>query len=186
RLRSYLYYVLVISCTLLGKLSINGFGFQFIWPHAPAWNVVSAPFWVGFGFIFILIFTRNFLDVDRYIPSFKKILYILILLNAMVIVTLPFSKYVSLYLMVIADLSTSISVLGAAIICLNRGARQARFYIVGWLVFLTGVSITILERAVILPYSVVTEYAGQVALTIEVVLLSLALADKINMIRREK
>src|SRR5699024_5888380 len=37
-----------------------------------------------------------------------------------------------------------------------------------------------------IPYSIYTEYAGQFALTVEVVLLSLALADKINIIRKEK
>src|SRR5699024_8317079 len=73
-----------------------------------------------------------------------------------------------------------------AFIYLARGVREARFYILGWLIFLTGVSITILERAVILPYTIFTEYAGQAALTIEVVLLSLALADKINIMRQEK
>src|SRR5699024_2257825 len=61
-----------------------------------------------------------------------------------------------------------------------------RFFVLGWVIFLTGVSITMLERAVVLPYSIVTEYAGQTALTIEVVLLSLALADKFNIIRQEK
>src|SRR5699024_8061712 len=81
---------------------------------------------------------------------------------------------------------TFLTILAAAIISLKRGAHQARFYIVGWFVFFTGVSITMMERAVILPFTVVTEYAGQAALTIEVVLLSLALADKINIMRKEK
>lgn len=186
RLKSYLYYVVAISCTLLGKLSINGTGFQYLWPHLPSWNVISTPLWVALACIFILIFTRNFLDVDHYIPAFKKFLYILMPLNAMVIITLPFSRYVALYFMVIASLFTFSTVLTVAIISLKRGARQARFYIIGWFVFLTGVAITILERAVILPFTIVTEYAGQAALTMEVVLLSLALADKINIMRRDK
>lgn len=64
--------------------------------------------------------------------------------------------------------------------------RAARFFVIGWLVFLTGTFITILERAIVIPYSIFTEYAGQGALSIEVVLLSLALADKINIMRKEK
>ncbi len=186
RLKSYLYYVIAISCTLLGKLSINGIGFQYMWPHLPSWNVISTPFWVALACIFILIFTRSFLDIDLYIPSYKKLLYLLMPLNMIVIMTLPFSRFVALYFMVIAALATFSTVLTVAIISLKRGARQARFYIIGWLIFLTGVSITILERAVILPFTIVTEYAGQAALTMEVVLLSLALADKINIMRREK
>src|SRR5699024_540344 len=109
----------------------------------------------------------------RHLPLFNKLFYTLIGANSFILVVLPFSRYIALYSMVIFALITFIVTLSAAIICLFRGARQARFYIVGWIIFLTGVSITILERAVVLPYSPLVEYAGQAALTLEVVLLSL-------------
>src|SRR5690625_3768338 len=186
RIKSYLYYVIAISFTLLGKVSINGIGFQYLWANSPTWNLVSTPVWVSLACIFILIFSRNFLDTDHFIPSSKRFIYILIPLNGFVIISLLLSRYVALYLMVIAAFSTFLFVLAVAIICLKRGARQARFYIAGWLIFLTGVSVTILERTVILPFTIITEYAGQITLTIEVVLLSLALADKIKIMRQEK
>src|SRR5690625_1651266 len=185
RLKSYLYYVIAITFTLLGKLSINGLGFQYLWPNAPARNLISAPVWVPLACIFILIFSRSFLDVDRYFPKFKHVFYVLIKCNFSVFIALPFSRYIALYLMIIVGLCTFSIILTVAIISLIRGARQARFYIVGWFIFLTGVSITMMERAVILPFTIITEYAGQAALTIEVVLLSLALADKINIMRKE-
>lgn len=186
RIKSYLYYVMAISFTLLGKISINGLGFQLLWPNAPAWNVVSAPVWVPLACIFILIFTRSFLDLKKQSRYINRLFFSLMLLNSTVIFTLPFSRYLSLFFMVSFSLITFIVILTVAFICLIRGVREARFYILGWLIFLTGVSITILERAVILPYTTFTEYAGQAALTIEVVLLSLALADKINIMRQEK
>ena len=186
RLKSYLYYVIAITFTLLGKLSINGLAFQYLWPNSPAWNLISASVWVPLACIFILIFSRNFLDIDRYFPNLKYIFHLLIACNVSVFVALPFSRYIALYLMIIAALCTFSTILTVAIVSLIRGARQVRFYIVGWFIFLTGVSITMMERAVILPFTVVTEYAGQAALTIEVVLLSLALADKINIMRKEK
>lgn len=186
RMRSYLYYVLVITFTLLGKLSINGTAFQYLWPNAPEWNLHAAAFWVALACIFILIFTREFLSLDHYVGSFKYFFYVLIPLNVAVLLALPFSHYIALYLMVIACFLTFATVLISAVFALARGARQARFYILGWLIFLTGVSITILERMVILPFTLYTEYAGQAALTIEVVLLSLALADRINIMRKEK
>src|SRR5690625_1100897 len=186
RLKSYLYYVIAITFTLLGKLSINGLAFQYLWPNSPAWNLISASVWVPLACIFILIFSRNFLDIDRYFPNLKYIFHLLIACNVSVFVALPFSRYIALYLMIIAALCTFSTILTVAIVSLIRGARQVRFYIVGWFIFLTGVSITMMERAVILPFTVVTEYAGQAALTIEVVLLSLALADKIKIMRKEK
>src|SRR5699024_3728284 len=142
--------------------------------------------WVSLGSIFILIFSRNFLDIRLTIPSFNTFFYMLIALNCLTLITLPLSRYIALHLMIIASLTTFIVSIIVAIICLIRGVPQARFYLLSWIVFITGVSITILERAVIIPYSAFTEYAGQAALTIEVVLLSFALADKINIMRVEK
>lgn len=186
RLKSYLYYVLAITCTLLGKMSINGSGFQYLWPNYPAWNVLSAAFWVAVACVFILVFTRSFLNTDIYLPKFKKVIAFLVVFHLIVIITLSIDRYAALYLMVIGAIATFVAVLTTAIICLVKGARQARFFIVGWFIFLIGMTVTILERAVILPYSIVTEYAGQASLTMEVVLLSLALADKIKIMREEK
>lgn len=186
RLKSYLYYVIVITFVLLGKLSINGLGYQYLWPNSPQWNLVATPVWVSLGCIFILIFTRTFLDVDDYLPRFKKFAFGLMGLNSLVIVSLPFSYFIALNLMLVSTMITFATVLVTAFICLRRGARQARFFIVGWIIFLHGVFITILERAAILPFTLVTEYAGQAALAVEVVLLSLALADKFKIIQEEK
>ncbi|WP_245998123.1 ATP-binding protein [Aquisalibacillus elongatus] len=186
RMRSYLYYVLVITFTLLGKLSINGLGYQYLWPEQPEWNLISTPFWVSLGCIFILLFTKAFLDVNQYISWYKYVSAGLIIWHLFVILFLYVSHYIALNMMVVGAFTTFSTVLIVAFICLKKGARQARFYIVGWVIFLTGVFITILERAAIVPYNAFTEYAGQMALSIEVVLLSLALADKINIIRKEK
>lgn len=186
RLKSYLFYVLTITFTLLGKISINGLGYQYLWPDFPQWNIISTTVWVALASAFVLMFTRYFLDIDKYIPKFNRYYYIFLILNIVIILAIPFSRYVALYLMIIISIGTFILALTTAVICLYRGAREARFYILGWVIFLTGVSITMLERAVVIPYSVITEYAGQAALTFEVVLFSLALADKFNIIRREK
>jgi len=95
RLKSYLYYVIAITFTLLGKLSINGLGFQYLWPNAPAWNLISAPVWVPLACIFILIFSRSFLDLDRYFPKLKHVFYVLITCNVAVFIALHFSNYFS-------------------------------------------------------------------------------------------
>ncbi|WP_272942206.1 ATP-binding protein [Alkalibacillus haloalkaliphilus] len=136
--------------------------------------------------VFVLLFTRAFLDVDRYLPKFNRLSYLLIALNIATVIMLFISHIIALNMMIVSAFLTFMTVLIVAFICLKRGARQARFYILGWMIFLTGVFITILERAAIIPYSLITEYAGQAAMTVEVVLLSFALADKINLMRAEK
>ncbi len=186
RLRSYLYYVLAISSTMIGQLSLNGFGFQYLWPNLMVWNHIATPFLVSLACIFIVLFAKHFLDTAHYLPKFRHLAYILIGLNGSVMVVLFISNLVALNMMLISTASTFITVLSVAFICLKRGARQARFFIVGWLFFLAGILITILERATVIPFSNVSEYAGQFAMGLEVVFLSLALADRINLMRAEK
>lgn len=186
RMKSYLYYVCVITCTLIAQVSINGMIYPYIWPNTPIWNAMSTPMWVSFACIFILLFTRSFLGTDTHVPKFKRISYLLMAINGLVIVALPFSLILALNIMLIGTISTFFTVLLVAFISLKRGARQARFFLAGWIVFLVGVSITILERAALIPFSLVTDYAGQTTVVMEVALLSLALADKINIMRSEK
>src|SRR5690625_3814483 len=84
---------------------------------------------------------------SRSLYSINKVFfYLLIPLNATIIIMLPISRYIALTLMVTNSFITFATVLITAIICLKRGVRQARYYILGWLIFLTGVFITILER----------------------------------------
>src|SRR5699024_5500655 len=132
RLKSYLFYVLTITFTLLGKISINGLGYQYLWPDFPQWNIISTTVWVALASAFVLMFTRYFLDIDKYIPKFNRYYYIFLILNIVIILAIPFSRYVALYLMIIISIGTFILALTTAVICLYRGAREARFYILGW------------------------------------------------------
>lgn len=186
RMRSYLYYVLTISSILIANLAADGFAFQYFWPNQPAWNANASIFWVTMTCMFILLFTKSFLDTRIYAPKFTYYIYSLIGVNALTLITLLFSRNIASNLMTFSALVTFLVVLAVGFISLIRGARQARFFIIGWLIFLIGVSVTILERIAVIPYSIFTEYAGQFSLAVEVMLLSFALADKINIMRLEK
>src|SRR5699024_2798926 len=155
-------------------------------PNFPEWNVMAVPFWVGISCAFVILFTREFLDTDKHIPRFRYISYGLIGLHSLMIVFLFIEHYIALNLMFLATFSTFTAAIIVTYMSIRRGVREARFLFVGWFIFLAGVFITILERAVVLPHSVYTEYAGQGALALQVALLSMALADKINIIREEK
>jgi len=64
--------------------------------------------------------------------------------------------------------------------------KPAYFYFVAWIAFLGGIIIFVLRNLNILPYNNLTTYILYVGSAIEGILLSIALADKINSLRREK
>lgn len=186
RFRAYLFYVISISLSLLAYMALNGDAYKLLWPKAPVWNLISVSTLVSLSCVFILLFTRDFLETNRYLPKFKYVTWLLMICNGLILVFLLFDLYLALNMMFLTTFLTFSSIITVGFMSLMKGVRAARFFVIGWLVFLGGTFITILERAVIIPYSIVTEYAGQGAMVVEVVLLSLALADKISIIRKEK
>jgi signal transduction histidine kinase len=73
-----------------------------------------------------------------------------------------------------------------AFIVYKRGYRPALFFLIGWTAFLAGIIVYVLKDFGILPYNNFTRYTMHIGSAIEVILLSFALADKINILKREK
>ena len=89
-------------------------------------------------------------------------------------------------LMSITASSVSIFMLIVGIVIYRQGNQEARFFLIGWSVFLAGVIIFVLKYLHILPYNNITRYTMQFGSGIEVILLSFALADRINILKKDK
>ncbi|MHA6260813.1 ATP-binding protein [Sporosarcina sp. CAU 1771] len=186
RHKSYLYYVLVIFMAFFVSISLSGVGFQFVWPNSPWWNTRSIVFFITMGSVFALLFTKSFLNLRDYLPKWKKLLNALIGLSLFNALFVFISYQWALNLMLLSLGSAIGFILLSAFYCLKKGAREARFFIVGWFVFLIGVLTSTLADAAFIPLNAITSNIWQVSVTFEVLLLSFALADRINILRAEK
>src|SRR5690606_16242587 len=97
-------------------------------------------------------------------------------------------NYFAFMIMQSATTLTAVSVLiVAGYVAYRRPkATQARFFVSAWSVLLIGSLIFMLKDYGLLPYNTFTVYSVQAASAIEMALLSFALADKINMYKKEK
>jgi signal transduction histidine kinase len=68
----------------------------------------------------------------------------------------------------------------------RTGFKPAKFFLIAWSILLIGAIIFVSKDFELVPYNIYSNYSLQVASILEVVLLSFALADKINVFRREK
>jgi signal transduction histidine kinase len=68
----------------------------------------------------------------------------------------------------------------------RAGSRPARFFLFAWGFFLAGVLVYILRDLGVLPWTKLTTYSIPLGSAIEGVLLSFGLADRINILRKEK
>ena len=77
-------------------------------------------------------------------------------------------------------------IFAAGILAWLRGMRVARYFIFAWTAFLVGGLVNTLMVLGYLPNVFLTMYASQIGSALEVSLLSLALADRINAMKEER
>lgn len=184
---SYLFYVGSVASFSMFQAGLHGFSFQYFWPNALEWNDTAIAISIGaFGF-FGSMSVLTFLQLKQYSPFFYKVLlgYAAISLVCILLAfVLPYD--ISVRLNSLVGGPGHIVCLTPGIYLMLRGHWHARFFVIGWSLFLCSTLVLTLNKFGILPVSFGTEYAAQLGGLTEVVLFSFALADRINYIRQER
>lgn len=179
--RSYIYYVGFAASLPLFFASLNGFAFQYLWPQSLRWNNHAIPIFISCSILFGALFTREILQLRRVSKTLNRVITffaitgLLMLLAAFV---LPY-KTTILFLVPLAILAC-LGDISAGVYCWLRHIGPARSYVVAWACFLVGTIIFTLNKVDVLPANMVTEHAIQFGSVLEAVLLSFALAERIN------
>jgi methyl-accepting chemotaxis protein len=185
--RSYLFYVLFISTWIILQMCLNGYAFQYLWPNMTWWANNSLPFFitltyvtVSFFFIFYLETKTRYLFYHR-VMLFTTVIPGLILSGVSLIV--PYGLAIKMAT-VFAGVAAFI-LYGSGIILVIQGSRQARFMIIAFTGLVLGIMLYVLKTFGVLPTNFLTQWSIQIGSSLVVVLLSLGLADKINLMRRD-
>ncbi|MDM8348086.1 7TM diverse intracellular signaling domain-containing protein [Pseudomonas sp. sp1636] len=184
---SYLYYILYIASFGFYQVSVNGAGIEYFWPDNPWWANAATPFLIGAAALFGSQFARSFLHTGEHSPWVDRTLLLMMLSGAgVMILALTASYALSLRLATYLALLFTVVIFAAGIIAWLRGMRVARYFIIAWTAFLAGGAINSLMVLGYLPNIFLTMYASQIGSALEVGLLSLALADRINAMKEER
>jgi adenylate cyclase len=184
---SYLYYILYIIGVMFFSLMSSGYGFEFLWPNYPKFGNSIMLFMTGFFFTFAGIFSAQFLKLKELTP----LLYILLLgVTFIYFLAMPLSFILTYNVLVkigayFALPFTIITLLGG-ILSYKKGWKPARFYVLGWTTLLIGIFVFASELLGKLPSNFFTTHGAQIGSALEVILLSLGLADRINVLKQEK
>jgi serine phosphatase RsbU (regulator of sigma subunit) len=82
-------------------------------------------------------------------------------------------------------MTSTLVMLFTGVLVWRRGNRAAKYYIMAWSIVLIGLFMAVLKPYGFLPNHFLVDNANQVGAVIEVIFLSLALADRINIYRKE-
>ncbi len=183
--RSYLFYVLFVMALPLFMASISGQAYHFLWPASVSWNDHSIPFFLGLAFGSSALFARRFLQVKEWSSLlYKGLTLVSTVAFGCVAASFVVPYYISIHLLVPLGLFACVFEMVVGIMAWRNQVPNARYYVIAWLTFLAGGVLLALNKLNVLPANFFTEYAMQFGSVLEAVLLSFAMAERINVERK--
>jgi len=180
--KSYLYYVSYIFFLGITQSTLRGYGHTLI-DHGFL-NTYFTPicrilFWVS-----VILFVSEFLQLRQQNKGIYKYFLLLYFVFAIPFVLVLLGDFTLAYTLLSAcAMIASIALLVIGIILYSQGFRPAKFFMFGWGLFLVSVLFSIARNKGIVPYNDFTSNLLLYSSVIEIVMFSLALADKINFYR---
>ncbi|MFN4299539.1 MAG: 7TM diverse intracellular signaling domain-containing protein [Thermaurantimonas sp.] len=175
----YVWYILHVLATALITLHLNGYTFWYLWPRFPVINQ-NEPIIYGLG-IFTMLFSIKFLHPESFSRFWNGVLWGIFWVNVPVFF-LPFigEKLLANVLVQLVGSIGCFLMLVAGIVLMLRGYRPAVFYVIAFSFLLIGVIVSIMARMNVLPNIPLFVHASQIGSGFDMVLLSLAVADRVN------
>ena len=182
---SYTYYICYLVSIAAAQSGMTGIS-NYIFGEMPTVN--NALLFVGSGFagVFSILFIKSFLMVKFKLPRLNFVLNILILLYAAVIVLTFVGSYNLAFKLI--NIGGGIIALTFAVISITlaiKGDRKAKFYLTAWIGLIISVIVFTLVLIGFIEFVPYTNFIIPFGVVLETVLLSLALADSINILREE-
>lgn len=187
RKKQYLYYVFYIVSVAFYEMSVDGVGFQYLWPTDPTLNDYAYGIALYAVSIFALIFTKELLQVKQKAFSLYRLLNAVIFLRTLYFLyCLFFDRSLFIYKFIeIVPLSIAFA---TGIYIYKSGFKPARFFVLAYAVLFTGFiikAIGALGYANFLP-AFLSYYSIGFCFVVEMLFLSFAIRDQVRLLRKEK
>ncbi|GAB4438559.1 MAG: guanylate cyclase [Turneriella sp.] len=187
RTPAYVFYCLYIAFFALMAATLNGSGYQLLWPNSPWMQNHAFPLFanaaMGSGLVFVALFLN--------LRALNRVLY-LIACGLAVFPVLGILATLAIHPAVMVKVTNAFGILwilfilGSAIYAFVKGYKPARYFLLAWIMMLLGTAVFTLTSRGVLPPNPFLLNAMFFGSALEVILLSLALADRINQLKKEK
>lgn len=185
--KSYLFYVLYIVSIALAQATLLGYTYKYFWPENSYLNHLAVLIFSALAGYGAIQFARIFLQLETNEPLINKRLTLFeVLYGAALLIYLFGFRRISYNILDFAALFLSLYALYFSIKLSLKGQRTAKFFLFAWSFFLVGMVVYVARNMGWLPYNFLTKNVLLMASGLESVLLSVALADRINILKREK
>lgn len=184
RERSFLWYVLFVSCFGIGAASLNGLGALYLWPAAV--NNQMLPFGFTAASLMAILFTRSFLNTATFSPQWDRYLRPMVaLMAAATVATLIMPVQSALIIMSLVGILVVLLLTICAIQGLQKKAPGALLFAIAWSMLLLGTVVMSLRNLGILPSNFLTVHAMQLGSALEMLLVSFGMAARFNALKQQ-
>ena len=183
----YITYLGYLLSFLLFQMSANGVVFERLLPSSPKLNNLSFLLLVHLALLFAARFATRFNSVARYHHGLHRgiqCIQALALVGCVLSLFVPYRAIIGLPILL--GIAVPIISIAAGVLAARRGYRPAQFYVGAWSLFLLGVMAYALKSAGMLPTNFFTNYGLQLGSALEVILLTLALGDRMRATLQER
>jgi PAS domain S-box-containing protein len=181
----YLIYVIHVLACLITSIIFDGTGFEYFWPDSPEINNTLFPFFnslIQVSSIVLVMALLQLFNHKRWYVSYFKILLALTSLVTLSTFILPYS--VVMTTSILCSMLVNVSALILSLYLSFKGNRSAQYFSVAIIVFLIGMVTSNLKAVGLLPTNFLTQYASQLGLVMEMIVLALALTQKLDASRK--
>jgi signal transduction histidine kinase len=188
----YLYYLGYLFMMAISMPYANGYAFiekvNFLFINKEILNNYFLV-WHAPAYFFAGVFCIRYLDLKNSSPIFRRIIQgeIILISVAFPLLNISGFQFVELVNAVqVSILTFYMTCLIAAYYLVFRGSKQATFYALGWTFLVLGTFVFFAVINGFLPFNPITRNTLYFGVAIEVSLFSLALANRLNELRKEK
>ncbi|PGH38370.1 MAG: receptor, partial [Candidatus Nephrothrix sp. EaCA] len=180
----YVYYVFYITSVALYAMSLDGIGFQYLWPAFPWFNNLASPIFLCGVIVCAIVFSKHFLNL-RAAPGANRVFNMLIAARiAMLLAGLLFCSPILNQRFL--DAITLSVIFYVSIVRWRAGYKPARFFVVSYGVLFTAFLVRALVYFNLLPFSTFIHYTLHYGFLSEMLFLTLALADRVRILKANR
>lgn len=183
---SYFWYLFHICAFGLVLLTLNGLGFEYLWPDSPWLADHSVPLSICLAQVGMQQFARTFLGLSERWRLGDRIG--LGMIGFFVLLGLIATQAPYRIVTPIASAAVFVSIAWIAVetvVVMRRGYKPARLFLLAWSAFLLGTGMFAAIAFDLLPKVFITEYGVQIGSALEMLLLSVALGYRYASLRNE-
>ena len=184
--KMYLIYVGILASILVFISCYYGVAHQFFWPELTAWNARAVAISVPLNNLLVILFAMEVLSTRKLVPKSHQLLKVLTIILGCVAIggaTLPMHWMAPVYTAMVFIAFTAL--LFTCYRVWPKCQTEGRIFTTAYTVYLLGCLSMALNKFGMIPATTLTESFVQIGSTVETVLLSLALAARINRLRED-